>query len=45
MKPDSVAVMVDEANIILTSLILICNYIRDSFGKRDILPEEAEHNL
>ena len=37
--------MVDDANINLTSLIIICNYIRYAFGKRDILPEEAVHNL
>ena len=45
MKPESVAVMVDDANITLTSWRIICNYIIDEFGKRDILPEEAVHNL
>ena len=45
MKPESVAAMVDDANITLTSLILICNYIKDAFGKRAILPEKAVHNL
>ena len=45
MKPESVAVMVDDANITLTRWRIICNYIRDAFGKRDILPEEAVHNL
>ena len=37
--------MVDDANIILTSLIMIWNYIRDAFGKRAILPEKSVHNL
>ena len=37
--------MVDDANMTLTILIIICNYVRDAFGKRDILPEEAVHNL
>ena len=36
MKPESVAILVNDANIMLTSLIIICNYIRDSFDKRDI---------
>ena len=36
--------MVDDSNINLTSLRIICNYIRDTFGKRAILPESA-HNL
>ena len=44
MNPESVADVVDDANIMLTSLIIICNYIRDTFGKRAILPESA-HNL
>ena len=44
-KPESVADMFDDANITLTSLIIICNYIRDSFWKCDILPEEEVHNL
>ena len=29
----------------LNSLIIICNDIRYEFGKCDILPEEAVHNL
>ena len=37
--------MVDDANITLTSLRIICNYIRDAFGKRNILTEEAVHSL
>ena len=37
--------MVDDANMMLTSLRIICNYIRYAFGKRDILSEEAVHNL
>ena len=37
--------MVDDSNINLTSLRIICNYIRDTFGKSAILPEEAVHNL
>ena len=37
--------MFDDANIKLTSLRIICNYIRGAFGKRAILPEEAVHNL
>ena len=45
MKPESVSAMVDDANIMLTSLIIICNYKRDKFGKRAILPEEVVHNL
>ena len=45
MKPESVAAMVDDANITLASLIIICNCIRDSFGKHDILPEEGVQNL
>ena len=45
MKPESVAVMVDDANITLTRWRKIFNYIRDAFGKRDILPEESVHNL
>ena len=36
--------MVEDANITLTSLKIICNYIRDALGKRDILPEEAVYN-
>ena len=45
MKPESVSYMVDDANIMLTGFIIIYNYIRDAFGKRDILPEEEVHNL
>ena len=37
--------MVDDYYINLTSLRIICNYIRDAFGKSAILPEEAVHNL
>ena len=37
--------MVDDDNIMLTSLIIICNHIRDAFGKCAVLPEEAVHNL
>ena len=37
---ESVAAMVEDANIIMTILIIICNYIRGAFGKRDILPEK-----
>ena len=37
--------MVDYENITLTSLRIIFNFIRDAFGKQDILPEEAVHNL
>ena len=45
MKPESVDVMVDDSNIKITSSIKICNYMRDAFGKHDILPEIAVHNL
>ena len=37
--------MVDDANMMLTSLRIIFNYIIDTFGKNDILYEEAVHNL
>ena len=37
--------MVDGANIMKTSLIVICNYIIYEFGKCAIFPEEAVHNL
>ena len=37
--------MVDDDNIMLTSLIIICNHIRDAFGKCAVLPEEAVHTL
>ena len=45
MNPESVADMVDDANIMLIILIIICNYIRYAFEKSAILPEEAVHNL
>ena len=45
MNPESVYAIVDDPNRMLTSLIIICNYIRAAFGKRAILPEEAVHNL
>ena len=45
MNLESVSDMVDDAKITLTILIIIRNYIRDAFGKRAILPEEAVHNL
>ena len=45
MNPEPVTSMVDAANIILTSLRIICNYTRYAFGECDILPEEAVHNL
>ena len=45
MKLESVASMVDDANINLTKLRIIYNYIRDEFGKRDILPGEIVNNL
>ena len=45
MKPESFTAVVDDSNIKLTSLIIICNDIRNVFGKRAILPEEAVHNL
>ena len=45
MKPESFADMVSDANIMLTGLIIICNYIRYSFGKRTIWPEEEVNNL
>ena len=45
MKLESVAVVVDDSNITLTSLRIIYNYKRDSFGKLAISPEEAGHNL
>ena len=37
--------MVDDSNITLTSFRTICNYIRDAFGKCNILPEEEMKNL
>ena len=45
MKPESISAMFDDDNIILTSLIIICNYMRDVFGKSTILPAEAVQNL
>ena len=45
MNPESVASMVDDTNITLTILRIICIYIRDEFGNRDILPEEAVQSL
>ena len=42
---ESVSDMVDDTNITMTRLRMIFNYIRDSFGRRVILPEEAVHNL
>ena len=37
--------MTDDANIVINILRILYNYIRDTFGKRDILPEEAVQNL
>ena len=37
--------MVDDVNKMLINLRIICNYIIDSFDKRDILPEEEVNNL
>ena len=45
MNLESVAAMVDDSNITLTRLRIICNYTRYSFGKLPILPEEAVQNL
>ena len=45
MKLESVASMVDYFNIIPTILKIICYYIKDTFGKLAILPEEAVQNL
>ena len=42
---ESVVTMVDDDNITMTSLRIVCNCIRDAFGKRNILPEEAVHTL
>ena len=44
-KPESVSSMVDDDNITLTSLRIICNGIRDAFLKCAVLPEEAVHSL
>ena len=35
----------DDSKIIIISLRIIWNDIRDTFGKHDILPQEAVHNL
>ena len=45
MKPESVATIVDDSNIMLNILRIIFNYIRDAFGKHAILPEESVYNL
>ena len=45
VKPYSFDDMVYDFNIMLTIWIIICNYIRDAFGKRAILPEEEVQNL
>ena len=45
VNPVSSAEVVDDANITLTRLRIIYNYIRDLFGKHDILPEETVYNL
>ena len=37
--------MVDDANITLHISRITCNYTRYTFGKHDILPEEAVQNL
>ena len=39
VNPGSIVAVVDDASITLTSLRIICNYIRGVFGKRDILSE------
>ena len=39
IKPESAAVVVDDVNITMTVLRIICIYIRYAFGKRDILSE------
>ena len=36
MNPESVSYMIDDANITLTRFRILCNFIRDSFGKRAI---------
>ena len=38
-NPESVAAMVDDANINLISLIIIFSYTRDALGKCAILPK------
>ena len=45
VKLESISVIVYDANIALNSLRIICNYIRNAFGKRNILPKEAVHDL
>ena len=45
INTESVAAMFDDANIMLTSLRIIFNYIVYAFGKRAIFPKEAVHNL
>ena len=45
MNPELVSYMVDAVNIVLTSLIIICNYIREAFGKYAILPLDAVRNV
>ena len=45
MKPEYIYSIVDDYNITLTGLRIICNYMRDAFGMQYILPEEAVHNL
>ena len=44
MKPESVSAMVNDVNIMLTRLIIIYNYMRYAFEKRDILPEECSED-
>ena len=45
MNPESVSTVVDDANITLDILRILCNDIRDAFWKRAILPEEAVQDL
>ena len=45
INPESVSSMVYQDDMTLTRLRIICNYIKDAFGKSTILPEEALHNL
>ena len=45
MNPESVAAIVDDSNRTLTSLRIICNYIRYAFGKHAILPKKEVSNL
>ena len=37
--------MVEDSNIFLTCLRIICNYRRYAFGRRVTLSEEEVHNL